>query len=685
MSLIDSLCEGCWRLNLLEEFAHFKTFQADRNTPYNPYPDIEGSISDLIQRPPCKFCELVLHLLAQVDVSNNNSLEYGLRMLPDRICVVGRYRNTDEYENYGDIYALPGSTAEDLPVDYLGTDIIDFERILLAIAKCEESHESCRAQRHNNREYFQLRLIDAVEKKIVSASSNEKYFALSYVWGKVDMLVASTATIAELGVRNGLEKYWNEIPRVIQDAMHITQALKCRYLWVDTLCILQDNVIEKESQISRMDVVYSNAELTIAAVSAQDAKGTLAGIQKGTRPRPRHFAQVGSSLWMAQPPFDLLLNYSNSKYSSRGWTFQEEKLSTRCLYICQKQVFFRCQENVWYEIQHLHLSRQLARLDHAYYGRLGTYLMKPINDEPLARSYQSAVPTIRRCRQYHDMLESYTWRELTYESDILRAFQGIIERLGKIGFGRFCYGIPESIFDFALLWYPTNMNEPRRLDFPSWCWAGWKSKMDGHLPQALYWADEPSPWKFESVIQSYKLIERSGSRFIERVHFLPPASEAGLEDLCIETTTSGDEIEPSNSQFLVPVLQFRTQSVGLGALVLGSTEDSHRSSKREPRRLFNTVGEECGKLYVHNIDSFSDSLLDDREKEFIILSRQDYPESLRDVADGDSLDSFPEPWLFANVLLIHWQGELATRIGVGQILYEIWISLKPKIRDINLA
>jgi hypothetical protein len=80
---------------------------------------------------------------------------------------------------------------------------------------------------------------------------------------------------------------------------------------------------------------------------------------------------------------------------------------------------------------------------------------------------------------YSQALSSYTRRSISYQSDALHAFSGIMARLRPLFRGEFIYGLPETELDIALLWQPHG-KLTRNVDpvsgkalFPSWSWAGW--------------------------------------------------------------------------------------------------------------------------------------------------------------------------------------------------------------------
>jgi hypothetical protein len=70
---------------------------------------------------------------------------------------------------------------------------------------------------------------------------------------------------------------------MVQDATLFVQSIGEKYLWVDSLCIAQDDIANKHDQIKNMNMVYSKAFATIVALSGRDASATLPGVRPATR------------------------------------------------------------------------------------------------------------------------------------------------------------------------------------------------------------------------------------------------------------------------------------------------------------------------------------------------------------------------------------------------------------------
>ncbi|KAF8856625.1 HET-domain-containing protein, partial [Acephala macrosclerotiorum] len=186
-----------------------------------------------------------------------------------------------------------------------------------------------------------LLLIDVEKHCLVSFDSSleYRYIALSYVWGGANSLTTTRANLFSLMQHNSLEKAGDQLATVVRDAMIVVSVMGERYLWVDSLCIVQDDLDWKHLQISQMDLIYSQSILTIVASSSTNANDGLPGINK----TPRFPTAIRVQDVVIRRP----TSYDDSSlrktvYETRGWTLQEKVLSRRCLFFSQEQVLFRC-------------------------------------------------------------------------------------------------------------------------------------------------------------------------------------------------------------------------------------------------------------------------------------------------------------------------------------------------------
>ncbi|KAH7095119.1 heterokaryon incompatibility protein-domain-containing protein [Paraphoma chrysanthemicola] len=128
-----------------------------------------------------------------------------------------------------------------------------------------------------------LLLIDVNDDCLTASSSEATYLALSYVWGRIASFETTKTNIRSLCCKGALAdvETWSMLPSTIRVAIGLTKSLGLRYLWVDRLCIIQDDVDRKMSLLRVMPFIYANAHFTIVAAEGSDANRTSLGISHG--------------------------------------------------------------------------------------------------------------------------------------------------------------------------------------------------------------------------------------------------------------------------------------------------------------------------------------------------------------------------------------------------------------------
>ncbi|EUC26923.1 hypothetical protein COCCADRAFT_78765, partial [Bipolaris zeicola 26-R-13] len=197
------------------------------------------------------------------------------------------------------------------------------------------------------------RVINVKEKRIEYTPPSCSYIALSYRWPTSAGLKLTNDTESSLMEDDGLAQV-DGIPLIVEDAMTLLRSLGQTYLWVDALCISQQerdpqNCLddEKEDQLAAMADIYRGSYFTIVACSDPDSKKGLAGIRGRTRHSQRSKSTDDLTFAIAKP--DLVYAGQNSKWNSRVWTFQEAAQSRRLLIFTDDQVFFHCNGTIWRE------------------------------------------------------------------------------------------------------------------------------------------------------------------------------------------------------------------------------------------------------------------------------------------------------------------------------------------------
>ncbi|RYP13583.1 hypothetical protein DL767_010655 [Monosporascus sp. MG133] len=287
----------------------------------------------------------------------------------------------------------------------------------------------------------------------------ERYAALSYVWGGNLTLMLLNSNYAELSDA-GFSSYIERIPRTIIGAFSVVRDLGIRYIWVDSLCIIQDSRGDWDREARQMDAVYRNAILTVCAASAHSASDGIAGIEDMLRTEEENCFPLSSFRVRTVAPVAEMIHAS--PWDTRAWTFQERLLSRRCAIFTPNEIVWQCRAATWRESVEYPLDASMWTLD-----VIGTPF-RDMNENPVRR-YVSCVTT-------------YSGRKLTYLSDKSAAFRGLESVLAReLDSGeRLLFGLPSRYFDWAMLWEPREPG-PQISSVgasPSWSWCGWDHEVE---------------------------------------------------------------------------------------------------------------------------------------------------------------------------------------------------------------
>ncbi|KAF2791408.1 HET-domain-containing protein [Melanomma pulvis-pyrius CBS 109.77] len=310
-----------------------------------------------------------------------------------------------------------------------------------------------------------LILVDVDSWRLVSVEPKQ-YVALSYVWGRIlDILETTKANFEVLQQPGALASpgVSSRLPRTVHDAIVLTKAMNQRYLWVDRLCIVQDDYENKKAQLDRMASIYTRSYFTIVAADGSDADHGLRGVpgtalSRNYEENKYRFSEQ-CTMMQAPIPEDKL---DTKDWHRRGWTFQERVLSNRNLIFFHDQVFWECRSSLWVE----------AIADIAE----GANPLK-ISKRKGGDRHDLQFSKWPDLHQYANLVQRYNSRLLSFDSDALYAFSAVLQVLSRSFPCGFLHGLPEFFFDFALLWAPVFPQKRRAHRFPSWSWLSHEGDM----------------------------------------------------------------------------------------------------------------------------------------------------------------------------------------------------------------
>ena len=363
-----------------------------------------------------------------------------------------------------------------------------FEQVRALLKDCAKKHY-CGPDQDIRPDNRPTRLIEldfdgaAHTARLCSGTTSEPYVALSYCWGGRQSLLTKKAN---------LEEHKRAIPvadlaQSIQDAIAITRNLGIRYLWIDCLCIIQDDKKDKSREIGKMRNVYANSYLTICAGRAKAAADGFLGLKtepfamdaaavaadlndvnssSAAKAQSRNPADVSGLLPVVLPDGEIghvnirrRVEYSSAMEPlvARAWTYEERLLSKRIVTFGQC-VTWRCLDS------HCLLE---DTGDHWYPDDEEN--VASVRGEPHAISLQPK----RLLRRWHDLVTAYSTRSMYDEGDKLPAIAGIVQQIQPDGdASAYLAGLWRSRLAEDLMWcMPQFGTRPSQWRAPSSSWA----------------------------------------------------------------------------------------------------------------------------------------------------------------------------------------------------------------------
>lgn len=346
---------------------------------------------------------------------------------------------------------------------------------------CDNGHRSCVRKTR----VLPARLLDvSVDANFVylvgaATLDPEPYATLSYCWGKSQTVVTTYATLDKH--MQGLEVPC--LPRTLQDGIKTTRALGLKYLWVDSLCIVQDSIEDKEHEMARMQRVFQNSHVTIVAARARSCHEGFLKAERSRDPLVKlpvlcPSGEIGSMhlLPRKQP---LAEQPTREPLHERGWTLQEIVLSPRLLIYGRELVVWRCTAGE--KVRDCSTGRHNPLDWNGYCAAAG---LTTIRLSPKGRIHQPRLSTHsphsmftqserlpRLFRTWKFVVHDYTTRRLTNPMDKLPALSGIVTYFRDAMEDTYLAGLWEKHLLHELSWVPTGAtSRPPAYRAPSWSW-----------------------------------------------------------------------------------------------------------------------------------------------------------------------------------------------------------------------
>ncbi|KAL6863563.1 HET domain-containing protein [Trichoderma novae-zelandiae] len=436
------------------------------------------------------------------------------------------------------------------------------------LSHCLEHDDACEVP---NADFMPRMLLDVTSQEsskepfLFKPSAVAPYACLSYCWGTDTEGILQTTT-------QNVESHHEAIPLAkmplgIQDAVTVCRGLKIPYLWVDSLCIVQDDSIAWLEDASQMDRIYLHSRLTIAALEPSSCKSRFLGAQTFGQPGWQQHFTADIATEPDEPPLEIFVrpNFDGSSeereednkrsLDKRGWCLQESLLPSRRLCFNGDEMIWECLCRTICECGHILWQPQPFG-----FGRLGAHLKaKRLRAEVAISHPQPARPWYEEYhgfdysrsgagyprtpyRRWRDIVSEYSQRSLSRRKDRLSAVSGLAKLVreglpgdqnGEDGgyAEEYLAGLWKREFHFDLTWAAQHPNSEPGIDngsikmdaeereetkedakfrIPSWSWASVEAPVKFEFDRPL------DLWKYKpTLIDLVKIESASCERELE--------------------------------------------------------------------------------------------------------------------------------------------------------------------------
>ena len=378
---------------------------------------------------------------------------------------------------------IPGNTSSD----------ISFQKAEKWIESCTQKHVKCGPGLESP---LPTRTLDVgldescrTVRLVESQNALARYACLSHCWGGVPIKCQSNQKTTA-SYQQGIS--WEALPKTFQDAVTTVRRLGISFLWIDSLCILQDDTDDWQKESAQMATYYQNAYLTICAAWAGDDSQGCFSIAA-----PEHMAKqlkvvgpgaVQHKILVRKPlphfnwpvsgfvpgrrtykPHEVSVHFPAL---SRAWVYQERLLSPRVLHFGSAELLWECRERTNCEC-----------MPNKFYLNG--------NGDIYFKTSREAIPCDNHpnsCEQWRRTVEDYSALKLTFDKDKLPALSGVAKQVQNLRKERYLAGLWKETLLKDLLWIssdPTSglgadaidqyalmhFGRPQKRRAPSWSWA----------------------------------------------------------------------------------------------------------------------------------------------------------------------------------------------------------------------
>jgi hypothetical protein len=276
-----------------------------------------------------------------------------------------------------------------------------------------------------------------------------------------------------------LEIPYSLLTKTFRDAIDFTRRLGFRYIWIDSLCIIQDDIYDWREESERMCQIFKHATLTIAATASgsgedgcfRQSDSQYLGFNVGKEIQPHAPGDIYVRKVLPHGDFE------EQPLLKRAWVYQERILSPRIINFASQELVWECFEGNKCECDFYQKSSTTRTPGHVYW-----YMPKLAHKRALDRGALLFLQL-----RWQSMVGLYTQLRLSVPADKLPAISGLAMELQPYR-GKYLAGLWEDSFFEDLVWKTDGMGFRPKWRGPTWSWVSVTTKV-GYLS----WGHEATP------------------------------------------------------------------------------------------------------------------------------------------------------------------------------------------------
>ncbi|KAF4467991.1 TOL [Fusarium albosuccineum] len=469
---------------------------------------------------------------AASDTTDRELVEvYYLYTLPGSPCpwpTIGSFTTLEK--PYGSLPPVYGGPARHIEPD--PSCEASFDMIKGWIKACKEAHAICSEAVSKTTRSLPKRVVDTgpesndgihlFEHDDRTQRIDEPYIALSHCWGKSVHFTSTIDTIDQWKVNIP----FGSLSNTFKDAITISRKLGIRYIWIDSVCIIQGDKEDWKTEAAKMASIYHGADLVLSATGSVDGDGGCLSHREpfitvsGTFPDGKPFDIYGRMPiqhdvfgWGTEPKMAKgssnpisgtpLGDVSDFPLISRAWCFQERLLATRILHYTKDEIVFDCLSSMECECGRLDKhegdplvpARRIIKTGHKYITGTTSLTSRWPNEDITPKRKEEEDITLegkekeditlegkeleeegKDFSQHHelwrDLIVQYSQKQITYRADGLPAVGGLATKWSNNLTGKYLAGLWEKNLQNHMRWFPDEKDSGKELEYiaPSWSW-----------------------------------------------------------------------------------------------------------------------------------------------------------------------------------------------------------------------